>query len=134
MSGADAIYGKTIRCVRDADAIFSSCSGLDVVFQDVIHRLTTSTVLGPGGDDWGYDCRKMVGMKVSEVAIMGPVLSEIVCRDRRILTADISIITEDNGDGVTSSATISGDCTTDVGPFSFVLPVNEVSEATFSSQ
>jgi hypothetical protein len=55
-------YGTDVRCVFDANALWTSTTGLQAVEQDLIHRLLTDNVLGPGGDGWGYDVRKLLGM------------------------------------------------------------------------
>jgi len=120
----ETYYGLDLACVSDADEMFSEAVGLDVVFQDAIHRLTCDSVLGPDGDDWGYDCRRLLGAKDSELALLQPTLVEVLTRDDRVDGADValtSVLTNGLRD-VQISATLY----TALGPFSFTKSVTEL--------
>jgi hypothetical protein len=130
MATPDSTYGRSIRCVSDADELFSACEGLDTVFQDIIHRLTTDSILGPNGADWGRDFRKMLGMSVAEARLLGPAANEVASRDPRVITADIEIEITESADGTVADARIAGTVTTSLGPFEFVLPISQVTDAT----
>ena len=124
-------YGTDIKCLIDADELFSEVSGVDVVIQDAFHRLTTDSVLGPGGDDWGYDVRRMIGMSESELTASQPIIAEVLTRDERIKSATVVIRTQvENGQ---VNAVITADCETNDGPFRMVLPISQVTSATFES-
>lgn len=125
-------YGRDVACLLDADPLLSSVAGVDVVRQAAYHRLMCDDILGPGGDGWGYDCRRMLGMKSSQLSAMQPVLSEVLQRDQRILTADVQIRSvRTNG---LDDVRIAVRCTTDAGPFSFVLSVADLTAATIEGQ
>ena len=127
-----AYYGRDVACVLDADPIFSSVTGIEVVRQAAYHRLMCDDVLGPGGDGWGYDCRRLLGMKSSRLVAMGPVLSSVLQRDERILTADVRIESvQTNG---LQDVRITVTCTTDAGPFSFVMSVADLTAGTIEGQ
>lgn len=126
-------FGYDIKCVSDADDMFTIATGSELMFQCAVHRLTTDSVLGPGGDNWGFDCRKLLGMPELDVALFQPMLAGVLLRDTRFKSADIKIRVTSGADGVATSV-IYGTCITSEGPFSFVLPVADVSNATFEAQ
>lgn len=121
----ETYYGLDLACVSDADELFSGVVGVDTVRQDAIHRLTTESVLGPGGDDWGYDCRKLLGMKSDELARMQPTIIEVLTRDDRIETADVTLEASINSNSM-SDVTITVQCETVLGPFEFTKFVSEL--------
>lgn len=107
----------------DADALFSTCTGLDVVAQEIYHRMTNRTVLGPGGEDFGEDVTKWVGMDPAKLARRGPVLSEVLQRSERIDTADVKV-TPSRIAGTRWAGRIEVTCTTALGPFRRVFRFN----------
>lgn len=120
-------YGKDIRCLNDADDLFSDIEGLEVVQQDSMHVLLSDDFLGPGGNGRGYDVRKLVGLSTTELASYQPLLSEVLERDDRITAADVTltaIVTNGLAD-VQISATVF----TEAGPFSFTHPVSSLTAA-----
>lgn len=117
-------YGLDLACVSDADELFSDAVGVDIVRQDAIHRLTTDSVLGPNGDDWGYDCRKLLGMKSDELPRMQPTIIEVLTRDDRIETADVTLESANNN-GM-HDVVITVQCETALGPFEFTKFVTEL--------
>lgn len=125
-------YGTDIACTRDADALFSSVTGLDVVKQAALHRLTADSVLGPGGDGWGYDCRRLAGAPASKLQGLQPVLSEVLQRDDRILAADVKI-TATTTRGL-ADVRIEATCLTAEGPFDLVLNISDLTSATIEEQ
>lgn len=126
-------YGVDVACVRDADALFTSVTGIDVVKQDAIHRLTTDDVLGPGGDGWGYDTRRLLGLPQSRLAGLQPVLSEVLQRDERVLTADVTLTATRTSSGLADVA-IKATCTTAEGSFDLVTSVLELTSALIEGQ
>ena len=117
-------YGVELACVSDADELFTDAIGIDVVRQDALHRLTTDSVLGPGGDDWGYDCRKLLGLKSIELTRMQPTIIEVLTRDDRIDSADVTLETATNN-GM-ADVRITAQCETALGPFEFTKFVSEL--------
>jgi hypothetical protein len=132
-SNPSTAYGKDIACLYDADDLLSEISGLDVVKQDAMHRLLTDDVLGPGGTGWGYDCRKMLGMDPRRATVMGPILSEVLTRDDRIDTADVTITVVPGQSGL-DTLLVNALCLTAFGPFDFTLDVASFSETTLTEQ
>jgi hypothetical protein len=118
-------YGVELACVSDADELFSEVVGIGVVRQDAIHRLTVESVLGPNGDDWGYDCRKLLGMKSDELVRMQPTIIEVLTRDDRIETADVTLESVINPNGM-HDVKITVQCETALGPFEFTRFVSEL--------
>jgi hypothetical protein len=117
-------YGTDIACINDADELFTEATGLQVVIQDVIHRITTTSVLGPGGDDWGYDLRNLLGATTKELARMQPTITEVIQRDDRIETADVTLTaTTTNG---LADIDVRIECTTALGPFTLTSPLSEL--------
>ncbi len=131
-------YGRTFRCVADMDEQFSAIAGLAGAQQSAIHRLTADDVLGDDGTGslvtpFGYDCRRLLGMREDELATMPPVLSEVLQRDPRIETADVAL-TPISRSGQLVDVAMSVQCTTALGPFSFVKAVSELTASDLVGQ
>jgi hypothetical protein len=120
----ETYYGSDLACINDADEMFSEAVGLPVVVQDALHRLTCDSVLGPNGDDWGFDCRNLSGMKSSELVMMQPTLIEVLTRDDRIESADVEL-TAVEANGLTDTQ-IAATLYTAEGPFSFTRLISEL--------
>lgn len=87
-----AAYGLTLSCMDDVDALFSTVDGIEGIAQDMYHRLTNATVLGPGGEEWGEDLTRWPGMPADKMARRGPYLAEVITRDERIDSADVDVV------------------------------------------
>lgn len=124
-----AAYGRDVACVEDADEFFTDIEGLGVVMQDAIHRITTDSVAGDSEEafDWGYDCRRLLGMPADELAAMPPILVEVLTRDDRIDSAEVTL-TATTTRGL-ADIEIAVTCTTAAGPFSFVKSVLDLTGA-----
>lgn len=129
-ANAAALYGRDIRCVVDADSMLSTCEGIEVVRQHAYHRLTVDNILGDDGTGsfviagWGFDTSRLAGMTTSRLAAQQPILSEVLQRDPRVLTADVRITpTIVNGK---ADVTIDASCETSLGPFT--LSIKSVSD------
>lgn len=120
-------YGKDLRCISDADELFSECEGIDVVVQDAIHRLTTDHVLGPNGVDWGYDCRKLLGASERDMRLAQPIIAEVLSRDDRVLSADVTL-DPINRSGVID-ATLTVTLYTETGPFTLTRLISDMTDA-----
>lgn len=122
-------YGRDVLCVLDADELFSDGVGLDIVRQDALHRITTDDVLGDDGTSsilivgWGFDCRRLLGLPASQLAAYQPILSEVLTRDPRVLSADVTLTpTVTNG---LADVALRAECRTVTGQtFSIVGPVS----------
>lgn len=125
-------YGKDVACMRDADSLFSAVTGLDVVRQAAFHRITTDSVLGPRGDGWGFDCRGLLGMSTRELAKMQPTISEVLQRDDRILSADVTL-TSTTTRGL-ADVVVKATCITAEGPFDLVVNVLDLTIGMLEGQ
>lgn len=117
-------YGTDIACVADADELFSEVTGLDVVVQDAIHRITTDHILGPNGIDWGYDCRKLLGGTDRDLRLAQPIITEVLTRDDRVETADVSLTSMSRNGIVDAELTVT--LYTAYGPFTFTRLISEL--------
>lgn len=125
-------YGVDIACVRDADPLFTSATGLALVQQDAFHRVTSDSVLGPGGDGWGRDARRLLGQTARQLALEQAIFAEVLQYDQRILSADVkitAIVTKGLAD-VRFAAT----CITDEGPFDLIFNVSQLTSAKIEEQ
>lgn len=113
-------YGTDIRCVTDADAFWSAVTGVDVVYQDAYHRITTDDVIGPGGVGWGRDVRRLLGASARDLAGLAPVYAQVLQRDERIQSAAVTITATRRG--AFSDVRFEAICYTAAGPFSLIIP------------
>ena|SRR5579859_2539825 len=107
---------------EDADALFTGGTGLAVVKQDVRHRLLTDTVLGPGGEDWGFDVRKLAGAPDSTVTSLLPTIRNVVLKDMRVKTATVTMTT--SGTPPMRGVALVVNAVTGAGPFRLVFPLD----------
>lgn len=121
-------YGRDIACVADADALFTEAIGIAVVRQDAIHRITTDDVLGDDGTGsfvitgWGFDCRRLLGLPTGRLAAHQPILSEVLTRDPRVQSADVTLTpTTTNG---LADVLLVARCVTELGPFEIIKPIS----------
>jgi hypothetical protein len=126
-------YGADVRCTTDADELWSSCEGIAVVYQAALHRITTDSVIGPGGDGWGYDARRLLGLPASDLPGYQPILAEVLTRDPRIDSAEVTL-TPVLQLGAMVDVLLSAECTTALGPFSLVMPVSQLTSAIIEGQ
>lgn len=125
-------YGVDLACLYDADAFFSDASGVDIVVQDMLHRITADSVLGPAGADWGRDVKSLLGMPSERLQAQQAIFAEVIRRDDRVETVDV-IFTATTANGV-ADVLMQINGTTAAGPFALVLPVSEVTNATITGQ
>jgi hypothetical protein len=126
-----ADYGIDILAVRfdpvtrlailGADEFFSDATGLAIVRQDALHRILTDDVLGPGGQGWGRDVRRLLGSSTLNLAAQQPIFAEVLQRDPRIERADVTITSTTNSAGI-ATISFTAVCTTDAGPFELIIP------------
>lgn len=122
-------YGTDLLCIDDADELFSDVTGIQVVAQDAYHRLTNDTVLGEGGEDWGYDVTKLLGMTTAQIAAMPPTISAALQKDERIQAADVTITQNKRVGSQLWSIIITAICYTAEGPFTLILGVSDLTVA-----
>lgn len=126
-------FGTDIACITDADAQWSTVDGINLVLQDLIHRITTDDILGDNGVGWGYDVRKLLGMYSTDIEAEGPKIAEAIQRDERIDTVDVVLTPVTNkGNLVDVTLTISG--TTALGPFKFTRNVSQLTTTDMTSE
>ncbi len=114
-------YGISIRCMSDADDLFTSTTGIDLLIQDIYHVVTQRDFLGPGGDDRGIDVRDFIGMSDDELASQAPLVAEVIARDDRIDYADV-VLTSTSTNGLLD-VTIAVTGYSSLGPFDFTQSV-----------
>lgn len=122
-------YGLDLRCVRDADEMFSEATGLDTLYQDLIHRITTDDVLGPDGDGWGLDCRKLLGMKTQLLKKYESIYAEVLTRDPRVQTATVTLTAYQSDRGL-DDVKFEASGMSSLGPWSFVESVLNLTDRT----
>ena len=133
-----AAYGKDIRCVFDADPLFSTVEGIDVIYQDAVHRLLTDDILGDDGSGgfviagWGFDCRRLFGLDTARLRAHQPILVEVLTRDPRIESATV-VLTPVRTNGL-EDVEIRVDCVTALGPFTFIKRISELVAADLVGQ
>lgn len=128
-----ASYGYDVACYQDADAAWSAASGTDLVRDDAFHRVTTTDVLGPGGNSWGRDCRDLLGMPVHLVPRQAPAYVDVLTRDERVLSAVVTL-TPITLPGGQAEVIFDAQCMTDEGPFSLVFPVSQLTNEKIEAQ
>lgn len=135
---APDLYGRDIRCIRDADALFSEVSGIDAVVQDAIHRITTDSILGDDGtgsfviDGWGFDCRRLLGMTRTQLTMHQPIIAEVLTRDPRISHADVTLTpVVTNG---LADVQVEATCMTALGPFALVKLISQLTDSDLVGQ
>jgi hypothetical protein len=135
---APLAYGRDIACLFDADDVWTEATGVDVVRQDALHRLLTDDVLGDDGTGsfrkvgWGFDVRQLLGKSDSDLAAFQPVISEVLQRDARVLTADVTL-TATVTDGL-ADVVLDVKATTDQGPFSLVRSIQALAAGDLVGQ
>lgn len=125
-------YGTDIRCVTDADAFLSAATGLDILRQDAIHRITTDDVLGPGGVAWGRDIRRLLGAPARDLPAQQAAFQEVLERDPRIQRATVTITATTRG-GV-ADLLFEADCLTAEGSFELILSVQDLTNGKITGQ
>lgn len=112
------IFGRDIYCdpiTEDADDRMSEVTGVALVKQDLRHRLRTNSVLGPDGDDNGFDIGGLLGSTAAQAAKYHGRIKRVALKDQRIDSAAV-VITDTTAHGLTV-LTIDVQCTTALGPF-----------------
>jgi hypothetical protein len=122
---AAAAYGSDVACLVDIDELCSGLDGIDLVRQDAYHRITTDDVLGPDGDGWGYDVRKILGMPMARALMIGPTISAALTRDDRILTADVALTPTTRPNGM-DDILMEIHCHTAAGPFDLTTTISAI--------
>lgn len=131
---APETFGRDIYCgpaTEDADAVFSEVDGVQLVKQDLRHRLTTPSVLGPSGNGDGFfDVGSLLGSTAGTVASYQAKIKRVCLVDQRIASAAV-IVTETAANGLVVT-TITINCATALGPFRLAFRLDP--SATTDSQ
>lgn len=135
---APELYGRDVRCFSDADALFTEAQGLEVVRQDVFHRLTQDDILGDDGSGslrvvgWGFDVRRLLGADARTLAQVQPRLVEVVLRDQRVDFAEVELTpTVRNGRADVRLVVLAQ---TALGPFTLIRNISEITAADLVGQ
>lgn len=135
---APELYGRDVRCMNDADALFTEAQGLEVVRQDVFHRLTQDDILGDDGSGslrvvgWGFDVRRLLGADARTLAQVQPRLVEVVLRDQRIDFAEVELTPIVRNGLADVRLVVLGQ--TALGPFSLIKNISEITAADLVGQ
>lgn len=124
-------YGRDILCMDDADPFLSDGEGLAILRQDLYHMITTDNILGPDGDGWGFDCRRLAGMPTNQLPGMQAILQEVIGRDDRVDRAVVllsSVTTEGFADVLIDIAVYTAE-----GPFRLTKRVSELTLSDFEA-
>jgi hypothetical protein len=146
-TSAPTSLGRDLACVDDIDDFATEVTGAALVAQDTYHRLTNDSVLGstqdpvtgeatlnPDAENFGFDVTRLAGATSAELKLIQPTLVAVVQRDPRILTADVQIQYGAPSAGGLVSVGIAVAATTATGPFSFIIPIGQVTAATLAGQ
>lgn len=128
---APAVYGLTLDTRSgDLDPFFSTVDGIEGVAQDLQHRLSNDTVMGPGGEDWGINLRRLCGMPAAQIVRQGPRISDVIQRDDRIDSADVRVkLTKGTRFEGVYAGTVEVTAMTALGPFRRVFGFNDFTVA-----
>jgi hypothetical protein len=132
-------YGVDLACFDDAPTpLFPTVTGLDLVEQDVYHRITNDSVIGwtiaddgspaldPDAENYGKDARRCLGQATTEAsaAALGPQFSAAIQRSGRIEFADVAVTRRETPGGiVVLTLAITGVAKQSGEAFSFVYHV-----------
>jgi hypothetical protein len=86
-------YGVDINCLNDLDPYFSLVGGIQVLAQDLYHRITTSPGTVPGAPDFGFNSIGLLSQGVTQAslaAIQSNMTSQLQA-DERVQTANVSL-------------------------------------------
>ncbi len=130
-------YGVDFACFDDApSALFPTVTGLDLVRQDVYHRITNRSVLGwivaddgslapdPKAENYGGEMWSLLGSAQTDesASALGPTISGWIQNSGRIEFADVGVTRiVDRGTGIlTLRLDITGQAKQSAEPFAFV--------------
>ena len=135
---APELYGRDVRCMSDANALFTDAQGLEVVRQDVFHRLTQDDILGDDGSGslrvvgWGFDVRRLLGADSRTLAATQPLLVEVIMRDQRIESAKV-MLTPIVHNGL-ADVRLEITAKTALGPFTLIRNISEITATDLVGQ
>jgi hypothetical protein len=128
-------YGRDVRCWADADSQWTTVTGIDKIRQAVFHRVTTDSVMGPGGDEGFIDVRRFLGMRAELVPAYGPIIEDAVTNVTGIASATVTIVVTKASGGSLADASVTIDATTALGPFTLVVEsIADLTETLISGQ
>ena len=119
-------FGTDLYCdpvTEDADAFFSTITGVPLVAQDLRHRLLIDSVLGPDGNFDFIDIRNLVGSTSGTPSSYQAQIKRCALKDQRVSQA-IVIVTESASSQGLVTLTITVACTTALGPFRLVFTLD----------
>lgn len=121
-------FGTDLSCVDDLDPYMLEVSGIDVVSQAILRRLTTTRGMLIDDPDYGLNVRDYLSatMDAKELTIMQSQLEAELLKDERILSV------ESTASMVLRTATIKLLVEVGEGPFSLTLAISDVSAAILS--
>jgi hypothetical protein len=86
-------YGVDISCWDDIDPYFSLIGGIQVLAQDLYHRVTCDPGSVPGAPNFGYNCRALLSASISQSELQS-IQSNMTTQlqaDERVMSAQVSL-------------------------------------------
>lgn len=122
-------YGVDISCVNDLDPYFSLVGGVQVLAQDLYHRITTPPGTVPGAPDFGFDCHSLLSQSITatELSAAQSELTTQLQADERVQQASVRLSFNTATETLTITATVQPlNPQYSTQPFSLVASVTTV--------
>jgi hypothetical protein len=86
-------YGVDILCTTDIDPYFSLVGGIQVLAQDLFHRLTCAPGSVPGAPTFGFDSRSLIGqgLNQTELQLIQSTMTSQLRADERVQSASVTL-------------------------------------------
>lgn len=122
--GSDVWIGPNAQGILDLDPSLREVSGLPVLIQSVVMRLTTPTGSAIDAPDDCIDLRSYIskGLTVAQIGQVKNVITTQLLRDQRILNAQVSV----SFSFQTSIMTVVMAIQSSIGPFTLTINVSAV--------
>lgn len=125
----DTDLGIDLDCLHDADELDRYTSGIDLLRQDIIHRITCPRGQLIGEPDYGLDVSALLskGMLPREKSALPGQLESEIRKDPRIETVEVTLDAVSDGmGGERWTLEVSG--TSLYGPFDLIASITEAGE------
>jgi hypothetical protein len=122
--GTDVWIGPNAQGILDLDPSLREVSGIDVLVQSVLMRITTPTGSAIDAPDDCFDMRRWIskGMTVAQLAQLKSLIQGQLLRDQRIISATVGV----SFSFATSILTVTMAIQSSLGPFTLTLNVSAV--------
>ena len=120
-------YGVDILCVNDLDPFFSLVGGIQVLAQDLFHRITSSPGSVPGAPSFGFNTRLLLNQSITK-SDLSQIQSSMVAQlqaDERVQTAT-ALVEYSNGTLTVSATVLPLNPQGSSQPFRFVASISTI--------